>query len=172
MGSIYGSHPVGLLYFIGTWTLDPHLKWPLFFHVQMQIIQSQIKRLGSRTGSNDNRPGLSWMGEVRSITRNRHVPKQSKSTGEVFQNVNKFNQIYTKKKKKISQFFWLREKQSLSEKNTCPNSCTNSVNYLKDLAPPEFSKNEIWIAQDITRKKQIGRKKFVGKIERTQHLTL
>ncbi len=110
MGSIYRSHPVGLLYFIGTWTLDPHLKWPLFFHVQMQIIQSQIKRLGSRTGSNDNRPGLSWMGEVWSITRNRHLPKQSKSTGEVFQNVSKFNQIYTKRKKKNLPIFFIERK--------------------------------------------------------------
>jgi hypothetical protein len=29
MGSIYGSQPIGLLYFIGPWTLDPHLKWRL-----------------------------------------------------------------------------------------------------------------------------------------------
>jgi hypothetical protein len=29
MGSIYGSPPIGLLYFIGPWTLDPHLKWRL-----------------------------------------------------------------------------------------------------------------------------------------------
>jgi hypothetical protein len=28
MGPIYGSHPIGLLYFIGPGTLNPHLKWP------------------------------------------------------------------------------------------------------------------------------------------------
>jgi len=88
MGSIYGSHPIGLLYFIGTWTLDPHLKWPLFFHVQIQS-ESQIKRLGSRTSSNDNSPN-----------------QEAKWTvGEVFQNVCKFNRIYTQKNRKISQFF-------------------------------------------------------------------
>jgi hypothetical protein len=27
---IYGSHPVGLLYFIGPWTLDLLLKWGLW----------------------------------------------------------------------------------------------------------------------------------------------
>jgi hypothetical protein len=27
MGSIYGSQPIGLLYFIGPWNLDPHVKW-------------------------------------------------------------------------------------------------------------------------------------------------
>jgi hypothetical protein len=27
MGPIYGSHPIGLFYFIGTWTLDPCLKF-------------------------------------------------------------------------------------------------------------------------------------------------
>ncbi len=28
VGPIYGSHPIGLLYFIGPWTSDRHLKWP------------------------------------------------------------------------------------------------------------------------------------------------
>jgi len=28
MGSIYGSHPIGLPYFIGPWTLDTHLSGP------------------------------------------------------------------------------------------------------------------------------------------------
>jgi hypothetical protein len=27
MSPIYGCHPIRLLYFIGPWTLDPHLKW-------------------------------------------------------------------------------------------------------------------------------------------------
>jgi hypothetical protein len=26
MGPIYGPQPIGLAYFIGPWTLDPHLK--------------------------------------------------------------------------------------------------------------------------------------------------
>jgi hypothetical protein len=26
--SYYGSQPIVLLYFIGPWTRDPHLKWP------------------------------------------------------------------------------------------------------------------------------------------------
>ncbi len=28
MGPIYGSQPIVLFYFIGPWTLDPHLRWP------------------------------------------------------------------------------------------------------------------------------------------------
>ncbi len=28
VGPIYGSQPIELLYFIGPWTLDSHLKWP------------------------------------------------------------------------------------------------------------------------------------------------
>ncbi len=28
MGSIYGSQPIGLLYFLGPWNLDPNVKWP------------------------------------------------------------------------------------------------------------------------------------------------
>jgi hypothetical protein len=28
MGPIYGSHPIGLLYFLGPWTLDPKCCWP------------------------------------------------------------------------------------------------------------------------------------------------
>jgi len=28
VGPIYGSHPIGMLYFIfGPWILDPHVKW-------------------------------------------------------------------------------------------------------------------------------------------------
>jgi hypothetical protein len=33
MGPIYSSQPIGLLYFIGAWTLEPHLKWPLFVFI-------------------------------------------------------------------------------------------------------------------------------------------
>jgi len=29
MGPNYGPQPIGLAYFIGAWTLDPHLKYPL-----------------------------------------------------------------------------------------------------------------------------------------------
>jgi hypothetical protein len=37
IGLIYGSHPIGLLYFIGPWTLDHHQKWPLLWRWMMMI---------------------------------------------------------------------------------------------------------------------------------------
>ncbi len=33
MGPIYGFQLIGLVYFIGPYNLDPHLKWPLGFYV-------------------------------------------------------------------------------------------------------------------------------------------
>jgi hypothetical protein len=42
MGPIYGSHPIGLLYFIGPpWTFDPHLKWPLTYETCHASIHEQ-----------------------------------------------------------------------------------------------------------------------------------
>jgi hypothetical protein len=51
MGSIYGSQPIGLLYFIGPWTLlDPHLKWHLepggFFQSEVGIQNCTKPSLG------------------------------------------------------------------------------------------------------------------------------
>jgi hypothetical protein len=33
LGPIYGSQWLGSFYFIGPWTVDPHLKWPAFLNV-------------------------------------------------------------------------------------------------------------------------------------------
>jgi hypothetical protein len=49
MGPIYGSHPIGLLYFIGPWTLDPHPKrgdtlcLPTTYY-EWEIINKQINK--------------------------------------------------------------------------------------------------------------------------------
>jgi hypothetical protein len=38
IGLIYGSHPIGLLYFIGPWTLGRHQKWPLLWMWMMMMM--------------------------------------------------------------------------------------------------------------------------------------
>ncbi len=40
MGPIIDSQPIGLLYFIGPWTLDPHLMWPLYYILPHAIASS------------------------------------------------------------------------------------------------------------------------------------
>jgi hypothetical protein len=52
MGPIYGSHPIGLFYFIGTWTLDPCLSGPklilLVVLIQTLLILYNQKRKRKR----------------------------------------------------------------------------------------------------------------------------
>jgi hypothetical protein len=45
MGPIYDSHPIGLLYFKGPWTLDPHVKWPIVASHGVQAIEIQGNEL-------------------------------------------------------------------------------------------------------------------------------
>jgi hypothetical protein len=122
MGSIFGSPPIGLLYFIGTWTLDPHLKWPLFFHVQIQS-ESQIKRLGSRTSRNDNRPGLSWTG-ASLVHFTKETPPQTVQINRRNGQLVKFSKMlanlikFTLKKKEKSPNFFYWEKNKIRKKKT------------------------------------------------------
>jgi hypothetical protein len=60
VGSIYGSHPIGLLYFIGPWTLDPHLKWPLVSHCSM--VNFQHLRVQVTSHRMKNNKSLEYLG--------------------------------------------------------------------------------------------------------------
>ncbi len=69
MGPIYGSQPIGLLYFIGTRTLDPHLNKKVglrfFFQINKEMDCREMGWVATWVGKNGfvgTWFGLAWLG--------------------------------------------------------------------------------------------------------------